>query len=365
MPFKSLKSAYFSEAKMLSTIAESGAFHEFLEQFADYRMFLQGRPDRNEAYEKIERTTDGAWVLDAHSAHNEFIGALYTGHLAACCMLLKGSNFFPGQLRKGRLAPLLEEKLSRHEFAPSEVLKKLGTRFHTMDAVRTMQILRCLGLVTIATDQIEQLGLGAGGGDKDIWHLHFLPSISEAALNNVPSDSRDKSVLVFDVSVENIRDIVIIDADPQHGQQYRRWKELKAPRVIALNEYMDQALGKLPDILEESNMNPRNMVTAIRLDHRMFPDVDQFLTKLHTSISDEADLILSIGSGHTLEDFEGRVNKINAFFNELRRLGMKPVLIKLHGRGSIEQQRNSQVFGVSGITTYQILYCRLLKSALA
>ena len=77
-----------------------------------------------------------------------------------------------------------------------------------------------------------------------------------------------------------------------------------------------------------------------------------------------ADLIVTMGSGHTLEDFEGRINKLKEIFDFLFKLKLNPTLIKLHGEGTTEQQRNSNSFSTRSITTYQILHCKLKKKIL-
>ena len=78
-----------------------------------------------------------------------------------------------------------------------------------------------------------------------------------------------------------------------------------------------------------------------------------------------ADLVITMGSGFTVEDFQGRVDKIQEIFDYLNKLKLEPVLIKLHDQGDINRQRATNKFSKASLTTYQILHCKLKKKILS
>ena len=73
---------------------------------------------------------------------------------------------------------------------------------------------------------------------------------------------------------------------------------------------------------------PRNLVTALRIDHRMISDVPGFFGKLGKCMSNDCDFILSIGAGDTRDDFNGRVRLVKGIFTALVDAGLRPVLFK-------------------------------------
>jgi len=159
-------------------------------------------------------------------------------------------------------------------------------------------------------------------------------------------------------------DIIITDNDPQREEQYKLLNELRTNNLLALNKDTNEILENLPGIMKQHNMPPRNLVVALRIDHRMIPDAHRFLKLITMSIDSTADIIVTMGSGFNIDDFTGRTRALIELFTSLKDAGLAPVLIKLHGSGSLEQQRNTPSFGLSNITTYEILYCKLKKKKL-
>jgi hypothetical protein len=228
-----------------------------------------------------------------------------------------------------------------------------------MDAVRTIQILRLLGLVHISSPQMKQLSLGAGPANKDMNSIHLVPDI-RVSTNQLSLMAR----ISFSMKVVNCRDIVITDCDPQRSQQYKLLNAIKNPKTIAINDDTFAVLEGLPAILDKHSLSPRNFIVALRIDHRMISDVASFFRLIGESIASVADLVVSIGSGFTVDDYAGRVNKLGEVFEYLRDCGLQPTLIKLHGSGTLEEQRQKNHFGLSNITTYQILHCKLKRKNL-
>ena len=73
---------------------------------------------------------------------------------------------------------------------------------------------------------------------------------------------------------------------------------------------------------------------CLRIDHRMIPDSKNFLRLIGSVIDSTADLIMTIGAGNNLVEFEGRLRCFDEMFTSLVELGLKPVRILMHGRGS-------------------------------
>jgi hypothetical protein len=96
----------------------------------------------------------------------------------------------------------------------------------------------------------------------------------------------------------------------------------------------------------------------------MIPDAEKFLELIGTVIDSNADLMLTIGAGNKLSEFEGRLNCFDKLFAALTRIGLKPVRLLLHGRGSTQEQRGRPNFGQLAYTSYQILYCKLHRDRL-
>ncbi len=79
------------------------------------------------------------------------------------------------------------------------VLINVSHKFHVMDALRAIQILKCLGLERIKTTEIEFLGLGAAGGEKELRSLHLNCVVNQVSMVNKPQDRKDDFALSFDV----------------------------------------------------------------------------------------------------------------------------------------------------------------------
>jgi hypothetical protein len=105
----------------------------------------------------------------------------------------------------------------------------------------------------------------------------------------------------------------------------------------------------------------RNLVVGLRIDHHMIPDAEKFLRLIGTVIDSNADLIFTIGAGNNVTEFEGRLSCFNKLFAALTRVGLKPVRLLLHGKGSTQEQRSRPNFGQLAYTSYQILYCKLQR----
>lgn len=344
--FPQIQHAYMIEAELLSKVAQSKNFFEILDKMAVYEDYLKSISG-SDAMQNIGKITKGTNIIDS-SHFSELKMVFYISHMAACCSLLKNSNFFPTQLYKKELIPLIKDMIAPLSKVNSNVLLNISHKFHVMDAVRTMQILRNLGLVTTDSRDIEFLGLGAAGGEKELRSLHLNSVINQVSMVNKPQDRKDDFALSFDTVQGRIKNAVVIDADPQQKEAYKRLNSQSDLNIIAINDFTDKALDDLPELMSKKYIGPRNLISAIRFDHRMFPSVNDILRQLQPNIAEEADLILSVGSGQNIQEFEGRVKKMQEFFDSLEALGMEPVLIKLHGKGDLQKQWETQVLDCMG-----------------
>ena len=97
----------------------------------------------------------------------------------------------------------------------------------------------------------------------------------------------------------------------------------------------------------------------------MIPDAGELLQHLCPIIDDDCDFILSIGAGDTPDAYQRRLNVVNDMFAKLEEAQLEPVLFRLHLGGSVQQQGSSIQFGSIAASSYEILYCRLNREALA
>ncbi len=243
--------------------------------------------------------------------------------------------------------------ISSYQSASKEDISRIGDKLHSMDTVRNMQLLRSLGLIQRKTSTFQQLALGAGVGTKDMYALHRIPEIAT-------SKSPDGTSYAFWVIQEYVEHIVITDLDQSRLELYSKYNQQSTPPALAICADMMDMLRDLP----ERQLKKRNLVTAIRIDHRMLPDVPGFLGLLSRNIDEQCALVMSMGAGNNVDEFTGRINKLAEVFDALEHAGLQPVLLKMHGPGTLSEQHASLRFGNPSSSTFQILYCNLRKKML-
>lgn len=356
-----LLAGYKLEAAGLAAIAEAPLFSEILRRFSNYPLFLKQHQKKLSTQKIIDKLSNGTGIIEVTPPSSELRDIIYTAHIAACCELFNGACIPTTVLRRNSIAGWIEKEFHAYKTAPTAALNQLSDKFHSMDAVRTIQILRCLGLVSRSPATARQLSLGAGPATKDIRSIHLTPEITRG---NAVSPINNSKQLTFKVHNSVPADIIITDNDPQREEQYKLLNKQTDIRILALNWDSTTTLKQLPAILETNRLPARNLAVALRIDHRMINDSDEFLSLLARCIEPTADFIVTIGSGFTLDDFSRRTEKIGELFSTLKKLGMNPTIIRLHGKGTLEQQRTNPSFGLSGITTYEILHCKLKKKRL-
>jgi len=348
LDFASLKKAYYAETDLLAAILASDGFQKCLMRFKD------GRLDYKSAIKNIEKISRGTRIITATKyVQNDLLStALHMAHLSACAELFNGHSFLEKNLTKKMLRLLVNQHLEQYRNFSLKELNSLFFKFHTLDAVRTMQVLRRLGLVNIKTKDIRLLGLGVGSGIKELRSLHKIASMK---VNKVGNDN----CLTFHSIVELYHDVIIFESDPQIRESFKQMAIHPENRLVAINGDSIAGVESLDELLAERNLLPRNFISLLRIDHRMLPDVKRFLRAMLLQVERDADLVITIGQGHTLEQFQARMKKIREIFDILSEVGMKPVLIKLHTDKKLKGGVFQQVFGTREITTFQILHCKL------
>ena len=350
--------AYLNEAYGLSKIIESSQSSTLFARHRDYETFLNAIKYNKLVKDFNSHLIRKGGIIFSSDEHPLLKDALHSSHLSACCDLFNSHSYTKFQLESTNFSYLIKNWLSHYD-GNEVMITKLSTPLHALDAVRTIQILRLISLVTIHTPNIRQISFGAGPADKDITSIHSLPKITITG-STIPEESE----ILFEMIPVMAKSIVVSDNDPQRKDLYNKLSNADNSNINALNIDTYEALAEISDLNKQNRIESRNFFVALRIDHRMLPDIPLFFKLVSNCMDQSADLIVTMGSGHTIEDFEGRINKLNEIFEFLLKHKLKPTLIKLHGEGTTEQQRNSNSFSTQSITTYQILHCKLKKKIL-
>lgn len=345
---------FMAEIRELAFTTKQPDFNEFLQRFENYATYLRSHKKLGNPIPALLKASNDTRIIYT-STNSRFIwDAFSTAHLAACCELFNGSKIYGKQLSPIPLNNLAQQFLAPYQSASKEKIYEVVRKLHSMDTVRTIQLLRSLNLFTRKTSSILQLALGAGVGTKDMLSLHQMPVIKREEL-------KGETVYSFHVNQEHVKHIVITDLDESHDSLYESYNRQKTPETFAVTSDMMSFLKNLPN----HKFKKRNLVSAIRIDHRMIPDVPGFLGLLSKSIDNNCDLIMSMGAGNTEDEFRGRIEKLAEIFTALELAKLQPVLLKMHEPGTLEEQHSSLRFGNPSNSTYQILYCSLRKTQLS
>jgi hypothetical protein len=350
------------EADGFCAIAANPMFKELIGRFSDYTEYLVERNKTCDSNELVARLSGRTMIVDAISDEPAVMDILYTAHIAVCCELFRGWLLPLNRANRNSMRDFVAQKLEPYCLEGAQSIDRMMNRLHTGDAVRTMQILRLLGLITEAPGYYTQLSFAAGAGTRDIRGLHVIPEITTSGTDGEYPDSNE--AVLFDASHSRVKGIILIDNDPSAGPRYDALNTNRRDWVIAMNKNADLAMRELPELLKERNMSSPNLVVGLRIDHRMIPDIREFMEHIANLITQSADLVITIGAGDTVDEFKGRVETIKGIFSLLEEKGMKPVRVVLHGGGTYEEQRNSICFGLASLATYEILYCRLDREKL-
>ena len=348
---RQIATEYRAEIGVLARIAEKPSFDALLASFAQHQDQLQVTEQRRVLAAAL---LGGSDVIDATTVLPDNLqDALDAAHLAACCHLLHGSRVARQQLSAKVLAAMATQFEASLAGKPRDFLNRIVGKFHNMDAIRIMQLLRRTGLVTRDSPEVRQLALGAAHGTRDVLALHTIPHVD---VLGTPQG------LQYHLHAETqpVKDVVIIDSDPRYAELYALLNVDPVNRVRAINMDTIQALRSLSLGPEKK----RNLITALRIDHRMIPDVKPFLALLGSCADEACDFILTIGAGDTLGDFAGRTGKVQEMLVALAAADFRPLLFRFHRDGNLEQQWRGLRYGNPRASSYQLLYCRIAGEAL-
>ena len=353
IPYERFRAEYLSEIRQGTRAMQLPEFNIILERMTDYITYAKSRTGISDPLSPIVRESNGSCVIDLTGPGPESRLALYTAQMAAVCVLVEGANLPRAEFVPQAFTQLVTRHLDSLRGQPMENLRPQNTRLHTMDTMRTQQLLRAFGLFKPDPEQTYQLGLGAGNGLRDAYFVHAEPWIRATVQGG-------REFISLGVERRWSKHLVLTDSDPEYSDHYITLNNREFPDIDAYNEETDAVLNRFPD----TGIRGRNLVTAIRFDHRMFPDVPGFLSLLTPCLKEECDFIVSVGAGDSIEDFIGRIEKIAEFSRVLKDAGLQPVIFKFHGPGTAIKQWKTIQFGGPSATTYQMLYCKLKKQSL-
>lgn len=346
---------YATEFETLIKVAQSSQTGKYFARIANYDSYIESVANNGHAKE-ITRALKKSGIIYYKENEKCLFDAASIAHIAICCEILTGSSIPFSVLKEENLDYITRKFFDTFNHLETDAGKRALLEFnlHSADAFRTIQILRGLGLFLKNSENINQLSLGAGSAKKDIRSIHLIPEITFGQGNTI----------LFNFKERHAQDVVIVDGDPSRKVEYTQMCKNKDYPILAINNDALETLNILPNILSKNKLKKRNTVIGLRIDHRMIPDVSDFFERLARSITDTADLIVTIGSGFDINDFSKRTIVMCELHEYLKDAGLAPLLIKLHGEGSIEEEWNSPSFSLKEITTFQILYCKLDRNVL-
>lgn len=366
-----LVAAFVQEADAFGAIAMSPGFETFLSYFSDYDTYL-GRLLKGATHQKtIDAALGKSGIIDTATPSKELAQLFCQAQIAACAELFNGWKINNSHLNRDVIRSLVQQGSS--SFAPipaissdvrpdqyndSQRLLLNGINvIQNIDTIRVLQVLKLFGFLTTAASETQQLSLGVGNGYRDLFGIHMLPKIGT-------SQTTTGNQYHFEMIERQAAHTVLVDNDPVYKTHFSELTKNEKSRVLALNADADDALVKIENEQSDSLLELRNLVVCLRIDHRMIPDAEKFLNSIAKVIDASADLVMTIGAGNNLEEFEGRLSTFDALFDSLAEKGLKPVRILLHGRGTAAEMRANPNFGQLAYASYQVLYCKLEKSKL-
>ncbi len=353
IPYDRFRTEYLAEIRAVKKAMILPEFETIFERMTGYSSFAESRKQIDDPFVPILKESNNTCIIDLSKLGTESRLAIYTAQLAALCVLAEGANLPVNDFSPKPFTQLIVQHLDSLKGQPLDSLKTQNIKQHTMDTMRSQQLLRAYGLFTPDPDSTYQLGLGAGNGLRDSFFMHAEPWIRNSYQNG-------REFISLGVERRWSKHIILTDLDSEYKEHYAELNKREFPDIDAFNEKTENVLERFP----ESGFKKRNLVTAIRFDHRMFPDVPKFLSQLTPCLDEHCDFIVSVGAGDTTDDFAGRKETISQFFKVLKSSGMQPVVFKFHGPGKPVKQWKSIQFGGPSAATYQMLYCKLNRELL-
>lgn len=355
---------YTVEATRFIDIIESMQLQRVLSLFSDYRRFLKKRRRLFTSSRIVQRAVQTAGRIDLSRPDAALREIGEVAQIAACCELFKGWDIPLSVMNRKDFQDYVAGTVQRLLASSTTTANKIAARLHIADAVRTIQILKLCSLVQMDGRHWRQLSLAAGPGNKDLAGIHIVPEMfpSDGAGNRVTH--KEPRYVRCNTEIVHPKNVVLIDNDPFVSATYRDYNESQPHKIIALNQDFHNAIADLPGLLSDKQFGLRNMILAIRIDHLIIPDVAAFFSQLLPVIEPDAILIITMGSGNNLEEFQGRMALMEKLHAHLRRKKMAPLHFQMHAGDNLEQHWRSPCFGIQSIATFEMLFCKLDRAKL-
>jgi len=309
-------------------------------------------------------------VIDVNHRSAWLWHVLAYSQVAVYCEMFRDCSVNLEQLNVENARELAESILLQfRQTHGSDISELLSARLQLVDAVRVIQLLRASGFFTRATNKINQLSLGASSGSRDILGTHAECWIDQEAVTPLFSNAVASGVVTLHSVARPVNHAILLDC----AQSIKKWyqeinstqdDELWGRNVTAINKDIADGLQEISLAQTQGRWEPRNLVLAYRIDHRMLPDVAGFFQELGIVIADTADIIVTIGAGNSPQEFKGRTDKIKELADYLKGKGLTPKRFKLYTGDTPDVQRFNPLFGQLEITSYEILHCRLKRKKL-
>ena len=353
---------FLYELGKLIEITRSAGFRVLLPAFLSYKSFLARGTKRFFSRDVIDNLLSAPRLIDATNCPTDAQNIFLCANIAACCEIFSGWTIPVNNLEITRTNEYLEMGLASAGMDKVSIGRSMADRLNNGDTVRVIQTLKLLGLLETDISSCHQISLGASFGNRDCHAMHLEPSITPTGAIAI---SEALPPLRFNVIPGNPKDIILMDNDPVARPVYDRLNADGQRHVNAIVTDLYDGLGKLAQQVEDSEVTPRTMVAAFRIEPRAFTDVDQFLYLVSKVIAVTADLIMTIGSGDTTDEFKHRLDVLDGISLRLSENGMEPVRIKCYRGNSPDEQRANPVFGLNQYASYETLFCSLEKNKLA
>jgi hypothetical protein len=354
------RQGFLHELGKLIELTQSAGFRELLPGFLTYNAFLAaGWLDflAKDAVDELLRNR----FIDAADCPKVARQLFLCANIAACCEIFSGWTIPVNGLEVARAGEYLEMVLSNAGIDKVSVGRGMAKRLNNGDSVRVIQTLKLLGLLEADISSCHQISLGASFGNRDCRAMHLEPLITPAG---AIATSGVLPPLRFNVRPGNPSDIILMDNDPTAKSAYESLYAESLGHVKGIVTDLNDGLGWLAGQVENKAVAPRTMVVAFRIEPSAFMDKDLFLDSLGKVIGDSADLVMTIGSGNTSNEFSHRLDVLGGINQCLSQKGMEPVRIKCYRGDNLDDQRANPVFGLNQYASYETLYCRLEKCKL-
>ena len=356
------REGFLHELGVLVQITQSRWFWDLFPAFLTYKAFLSSTKHNFLDDRVLGQLLKRQAPIDALERGGDVEKLFLCANLAASCEIFSGWTIPVNELDPDRTGEYLQLALANAAADRTSLGRNMAQRLNNGDTVRIIQALKLLGLIRVDTNSYHQLSLGASIGRRDCHALHLEPALIPTTAATSPATPPP---LRFSVRPGAPRDIVLMDNDPALVPVYERLNADPSGAVTAMNIDLHDGLEKLAQTISEHQLPPRTLIAAFRIEPRAFADIGFFLRSIGTVIDEQADFVMTIGSGDTDDEFRHRLEVLNGISENLDQNGMQPVRIEAYQGETLAEQRARPAFGLNQYASYETLYCRLERSKLA